>query len=61
MQNSALFLDVRTPGEFEELHIQGAVLHPLSDRNPVQAKELVSSKNGRVVICHSEWSRAPGW
>lgn len=27
---NALWLDVRTPAEFEEAHIDGAVLHPLA-------------------------------
>jgi len=53
MQNRALFLDVRTPAEFEEVHIQGAVLHPLSDLNPTKVQELASNKNGCVVICRS--------
>jgi rhodanese-related sulfurtransferase len=52
-QNSALFLDVRTPAEYQEVHINGAVLHPLSDLNPNQVRELTAGKSGCVVICRS--------
>lgn len=48
-------IDVRTPAEFGELHIQGARNVPLSSLN---ATELMQSRNGRsnqplYVICRS--------
>jgi rhodanese-related sulfurtransferase len=52
-QSTALFLDVRTPAEYQEMHIQGAVLHPLSDLNPSKVQELTAGKHGCVVICRS--------
>jgi rhodanese-related sulfurtransferase len=52
-RNTALFLDVRTPAEYEEVHIQGAILHPLSDLNPDKVRELIAGKNSCVVVCRS--------
>jgi rhodanese-related sulfurtransferase len=52
-QGSALFLDVRTPVEYQEMHINGAVSHPLSDLNPNQVKDLLASKSSGVIICRS--------
>ncbi len=53
MQASALFLDVRTPGEFEQAHIEGAVLHPLSELNPEAVRQKASGKSACVVICRT--------
>lgn len=50
---SALLLDVRTPAEFEESHIEGAVLHPLSELDPGKVKNLASGKNACILICRS--------
>lgn len=50
---SVLFLDVRTPAEFGEAHIEGAVLHPLGGLNPVQVEKLTAGKEACVVICQS--------
>ena len=52
-QGSALLLDVRTPAEFEEIHIDGAVLHPLNDLNPAHVKKLAEGKGACFVICRS--------
>ncbi|MEN9847242.1 MAG: hypothetical protein RIS36_2389 [Pseudomonadota bacterium] len=52
-QSSALLLDVRTPAEFEEVHIEGAVLHPLNDLNPTNVKKLAEGKQACIVICRS--------
>lgn len=52
-QSTSLFLDVRTPAEYEEVHIQGAVLHPLTELNPNAVRELAAGKSGCVVICRS--------
>lgn len=48
-----LFLDVRTPAEYEEVHIDGAVLHPLSDLNPARVQELAQGKSSCIVVCRS--------
>ena len=52
-QNESLLLDVRTPAEFEEVHVEGAVLHPLTDLNPAQVKKLAEGKRSCFVICRS--------
>lgn len=52
-QASALLLDVRTPAEFEEVHIEGAVLHPLNELNPAQVQKLAEGKRECFVICRS--------
>ena len=52
-QSEALLLDVRTPAEFEEVHIDGAVLHPLIDLNPTLVTQLAEGKRACVVICRS--------
>lgn len=53
IQSSALLLDVRTPAEFEEAHIAGAVLHPLGNLNPAEVEKLAAGKSECVVICKS--------
>jgi rhodanese-related sulfurtransferase len=53
LKGRALFLDVRTPAEFQEMHIDGAILHPLSDLNVERVKELLQGKQEGVVICRS--------
>ena len=50
---SQLLLDVRTAAEFEDSHIHGAVLHPLSDLNPGRVKELASSHAQCFLVCGS--------
>lgn len=52
---SALLLDVRTPAEFEEAHIEGAVSHPLTDLNAEVVAKLAadSGKSACIVICRS--------
>lgn len=52
-QENALFLDVRTPLEYGEMHIDGSVLHPLSDLDAQKVKELAAGKSGCVVVCRS--------
>jgi rhodanese-related sulfurtransferase len=50
---SALFLDVRTAAEFEEVHINGAVLHPLSDLDPAAVQQLAQGRSPCVLVCRS--------
>ncbi|MEY4667445.1 MAG: inner membrane protein YgaP [Pseudomonadota bacterium] len=52
-QSEALLLDVRTPAEFEEVHVEGAVLHPLTDLNPNHVKKLAEGKRACFLICRS--------
>lgn len=49
----ALLLDVRTPAEFEEAHIDGSVLMPLGDLNTEEVKRLAASKSACLLICRS--------
>lgn len=52
-QSDSLLLDVRTPAEFEEVHVQGAINHPLTDLNPEYVRNLVAGKRNCVLICRS--------
>ena len=52
-RGSDLLLDVRTPAEFTESHIDGAVLHPLSDLKPARVEELGRGRARCVLICRS--------
>ena len=52
-QSESLLLDVRTPAEFEEIHVEGAILHPLTELNPARVRELAQGKSACVVICRS--------
>jgi rhodanese-related sulfurtransferase len=49
----ALLLDVRTPAEFEESHIEGAVLHPLHTLSVAEIKELTKDSSQCIVVCRS--------
>ncbi len=51
--DDALWLDVRTPAEFEESHIAGSILHPLSDLSPGEIARLAAGKLGCIVVCGS--------
>ncbi len=44
---------MRTPAEFEEVHIEGAVLHPLTDLDPSLVKKLAEGKSACFIICRS--------
>jgi rhodanese-related sulfurtransferase len=48
-----LILDVRTPAEFEEAHIEGSVLHPLSSLEPGEVARLAAGKEESILICRS--------
>ena len=52
-QAESLFLDVRTPAEFEESHIDGALLHPLTELNPEHVKRHAQGKRSVFLICRS--------
>lgn len=46
-----LLLDVRTPAEYEEVHIPGSVLHPLSGLNSGEISELLKGKEACILVC----------
>lgn len=50
---SAVLLDVRTPAEYEEMHIDGSVLHPLTELDPKEVKSLLGNASECVVVCAS--------
>jgi rhodanese-related sulfurtransferase len=52
-QHELLLLDVRTPAEYEEAHIAGSILHPLSSLDPQKVAELSANKKNCLVICRS--------
>jgi rhodanese-related sulfurtransferase len=52
-RGSTLVLDVRTPAEFEDAHIDGAELHPLNDLQPENVRRAIEGKSGCIVVCAS--------
>jgi rhodanese-related sulfurtransferase len=50
---NALLLDVRTPAEFEEAHIEGSVLRPLSNLDAGEVAGLAAGKDECILICRS--------
>jgi rhodanese-related sulfurtransferase len=49
----SVFIDVRTASEFDEVHINGALHHPLSDLDSAKIRELLSGKSGAILVCRS--------
>jgi rhodanese-related sulfurtransferase len=52
-RGSALLLDVRTPAEFEDSHIEGAMLHPVTELTPDEVRRALEGRGGCIVICQS--------
>jgi len=52
-RDGALLVDVSTPAEFEELHIDCSILHPLSNLEPREIRRLAENKGSCVLICRS--------
>lgn len=52
-RTSALLLDVRTPAEFSEAHIDGALLLPLGDLVPGEVQKHLNGKASCIIICGS--------
>ena len=48
-----LMIDVRTPGEYESGHIQGAILHPLNAFDAELVRNSLNGKDGCILICRS--------
>ncbi len=53
LKGQALFLDVRTPAEFEDAHIDGATLQPVTDLKPSEVTTALHGKSCCVVVCGS--------
>ena len=49
----ALLVDVRTPAEFEEAHIEGSVLRPLSNLDVTEVARLAEGKEECILVCRS--------
>jgi len=49
----ALLLDVRTPAEFTDAHIEGSISHPLASLDPKQVDALIAGGKRCFVICQS--------
>lgn len=56
-QPNTLVLDVRTPGEFETAHIDGAVNIPVDQLDP-HLREIVSNAGGTMVLVCQSGGRA---
>lgn len=52
-KQNTLLLDVRTPAEFEEAHIEGSVLHPLSELDAGEVAKLAAGKDECILVCRS--------
>lgn len=52
-KHTALLLDVRTPAEFAEAHIDGATLRPLHELQADDIQELAKGKTSCYLICRS--------
>jgi len=52
-RSEALLLDVRTPAEFTEMHIDGAVLHPITELQPDRVRSQLGEGRRCIVICRS--------
>jgi rhodanese-related sulfurtransferase len=47
-----LLIDVRTPAEYEEVHIEGSLLHPLTQLQPDQIRQAAGPR-GVCLVCRS--------
>jgi rhodanese-related sulfurtransferase len=52
-QEKTLLLDVRTPAEFMEAHIEGSALHPLSKLDPKEVAKLAAGEDECILFCRS--------
>ncbi len=48
-----LLVDVSTPAEYEESHIEGAILRPISEMEVGEVARLAEGKEACVLICRS--------
>lgn len=52
-RNDVLLLDVRTPAEFTDAHIEGAHLSPLQELNPAEVASRLQGKTSCILVCGS--------
>ena len=52
-KDQSVFIDVRTPAEYGEAHITGAVLQPLSNLDVHAVEKLAAGKDRCVLVCRS--------
>jgi rhodanese-related sulfurtransferase len=48
----SLLVDVRTPAEYEEVHIEGSLLHPLTQLKPEEIRKAAGNR-GVCVVCRT--------
>lgn len=48
-----IFLDVRSPAEHQEIHIEGSALHPLGQWDAKELAQQLGSDQPCVVVCRS--------
>ena len=54
VSNGAILLDVRTKEEFEETHINGAILLPLADINTSILEQMIPDNTVEIIVyCRS--------
>ena len=51
-QCNALLVDVRTPAEYEDVHVEGMLLHPLTDLQPAKLAEAAAGRPIHI-LCRS--------
>lgn len=51
VHRNTLLLDVRTPAEFEEAHIEGSVSHPLSELDAEWVSKIAAGKDDCTLVC----------
>jgi len=52
-RGAGMVLDVRTPAEYEEVHIPGSVLVPLQELKPEEVRRLGGAEQDIFVVCRS--------
>jgi rhodanese-related sulfurtransferase len=52
-QSRVTLIDVRTPVEHEEMHLEGSLLMPLDSLSPQSVKDATVDFDQCVLICHS--------
>ena len=50
INKGAIIVDVRTKDEYDENHIDGAVLLPVDDITEEKAKEIINSKDDVIIV-----------
>ncbi len=50
INNGAILVDVRTKEEYDEKHIDGAVLLPVDEIEDEKVKEIVNSKDDFIIV-----------